>query len=128
MNARGIATLLPALTLVVALAGCGGAVEHRGDPSLQAELRLSPTPPMVGSAGVSVRATDGADDLAPPGEVLVSVRGASTTPVRLDFERGAWVGLLDFPASGEVRVEVRITAADGRRATVAVPVRVVGRP
>jgi hypothetical protein len=110
------------------VSACGGATEHQGDERLQAELRLSPTPPMAGTAGVRVRATDGGEPVAPPGEVTVAVEGVSGSEAALRFENAAWVGSMDFPAAGEVRVRIEVSAADGRTATVAVPVRVVRRP
>jgi hypothetical protein len=112
----------------VALAACGGGPEHRGDERLQAELRLSPTPPRVGAAGIRVRATDGEAGLTPPGAVGVAVEGSPRGVEALRFEDGAWVGSLDFPAAGDVRVVIEVSAADGRKATVLVPVRVVRRP
>lgn len=117
-----------ALVLALALSACGGAADHQGDESLQATLRLSPTPPMVGEAGVGVQVTDGGIGLLPPAEVTVAVHGASGPPESLRFEGGSWVGILDFPSPGDVRVDVKITTPDGRTATLGLPVRVVRRP
>lgn len=120
--------LLPALAWVLLLAACGGATEHHGDERLQAELKLSPTPPMAGAAGVRVRATDEGRPVGPPGRVTVAVEGVSGSESALRFEGGAWVGSLDFPAAGEVRVMIAMSSAGGRTATLFVPVRVVRRP
>ena len=116
------------LALLVGIGACGGAADHHGDASLGAELRLSPTPPMAGIAGVGVRATDDGVAIAPPGEVTVKVRGTSAPTERLVYEEGSWVGSLEFPVPGDVRVEVGITTADGRTATLGLPVLVVRRP
>jgi hypothetical protein len=83
---------------------------------------------MVGSAGVRVRATDRGEVMRPPGGVAVTVEGGAAAPEELEFDDTAWVGSLDFPVAGEVRVVVQITAPDGRSATMTLPVRVVRRP
>lgn len=124
---RGWAAVL-SLLVASGAGACGGAADHVGDDSLQAELRLSPTPPMAGTAGIGVRAMDDGVLVAPPGQVTVKVRGTAAPPEPLEYEGGSWVGSLEFPAPGEVRVEVGITAADGRTATLGLPVLVVRRP
>ncbi len=116
------------LALIVGIGACGGAADHEGDESLAAELRLSPTPPMTGTAGVSIRATDNGVGIVPPGRVTVEIPGTSPPPEQLTFQNGSWVGSLEFPAPGDAQVEVSITTADGRTATVGVPVLVVRRP
>lgn len=83
---------------------------------------------MVGTAGVAVRATDGGEELTPPAEVSVRVRGGPGPAEILEFQDGSWAGTLEFVEPGEVRVDIAVTAPDGRTATLGIPVRVVRRP
>ena len=113
--------------VLLAVAACGGGASHEGDPALAAQVQLSPTPPMVGEAVVRVVATDDGAPLAPEARVTVTV-GDAGSPVELRPEAGAWVGSMTFSDPGEARVVVEIEAADGRRATVTVPVQVSRSP
>ncbi|MBT8402979.1 MAG: hypothetical protein KJP18_03910 [Gemmatimonadetes bacterium] len=137
---------LAALALFL-MAACTPADGPRrsGDPALDADIRVSPTPAVVGESRVFVRATDGGVALsgaqatvrslavdttgggvpAPPGalppaveHVLAEVDGAAGDygPV-----------VLHFPAPGRWRLEVTLRVG-GRTTTLSVPLAVVGGP
>lgn len=133
-----------ALTLgaIVALVsgGCGGPERpsHTGDPALDADVRVSPTPAAVGRARVFVEAVDG---VRPAVGVTVRVRAEAVDASGADPGVG-WHALdpapetpggygpieLSFPTPGPWRVEVEIVSPDGRSATIRHPLAVVEGP
>jgi hypothetical protein len=127
---RGGLLCLVAAASMLGIVACDRGPAHEGDPELTASLHLSPTPPMTGSAAVRVVATDSGRPVSPPGRVEVGLEGGPTAGATgaLTFQEGAWVGTLEFPAPGPSRVLVRITAEDGRQASILLPVQVTRRP
>lgn len=119
------------LACALALSGCrGDAPSHTGDPALDADVRVSPTPAAVGEARVFVVATDADAPLA-GGEVRVrAFRADASEPIEAAWtsapETTAGYGPvpLDFPDAGSWWVEAEITAGE-RRAVVRHPLAVV---
>lgn len=134
-----------ALTLALAAAtACRGPERpsHSGDPALDAQVRVSPTPAAVGAARVFVVAEDGGH---PAVDATVRVRAQAvdppappTVPELVDrwhlaeaapgTPGGYGPVELPFPVAGAWRVEVQVTASDGRTATIRHPLAVVEGP
>lgn len=128
-------TRLCGLALLVLLSvGCrADAPAHSGDPALDADVRVSPTPAAVGEARVFVVATDAGEPMAGG---RVRVRGFAAggeAPVSVEagwMEAPSTTGgfgpaALDFPTAGRWWVEAEVTSGDGRTATVRHPLLVV---
>lgn len=112
----------PPVWLVVAVVlSCGaGCSPPASDTSgLQADLTLSPSPPVVGDAEISLKLT-GADG-APLKGADVSVEGnmnhAGMTPSMADLQEGqpgTYSGTLEFTMGGDWFLLVTAQTADGK--------------
>lgn len=120
------------LAVSLGLAGCrSDAPSHTGDPALDADVRVSPTPAAVGEARIFVVATDGGAPLE-GGEVRVrAFRADDGEPADIAWTAAPAVSggygpvALDFPAPGSWWVEAEVAAGADRRAVVRHPLSVV---
>lgn len=131
MTGASLRTIGAWMAVALIAAGCrSDAPSHTGDPALDADVRVSPTPAAVGEARVFVVATD-ADAPLEGGEVRVrAFRTDAPEPIEAAWtpapETPAGYGPvpLDFPDPGSWWVEAEITAGE-RRAVVRHPLAVV---
>lgn len=116
----------------VLLAACDGSGPRRtGDPSLHIRVGFSPTPPMVGEAGIRVEASSDGAALGPGSVVRARVDSEASPPQwdTLAFSGGgSWTGTIRFPAPGTRRLEVEVRTPDERRALFSRPVTVSAAP
>jgi hypothetical protein len=130
--------------LLLLVAGCmGEGPERSGDPALDADVRVSPTPAVIGQSRVFVRATDDGQPLV-DGEVTVRIEAVDTAGGGVPQPSGALAAGVDhpapplaespgdygpltlhFPAPGRWRVEVRLQVGE-RSTRLSVPLAVVG--
>ena len=102
--------------------------ERRGDADLQIAVEVSPSPPRVGSATVSVMVTD--VDWTPRNGATVIVTGLrDSLQLALDTARGQGAGRYEaadfsFEVTGEWVLSVRVETTDGRWVEVDHPVTV----
>ena len=128
----------PVLVLLVwAAASCGPPrPERSGDPDLDADVRVSPTPAVLLGSRVTIAAEDAGAPLV-DGVVRLRVeRHDSAGPVGEDRWReapatptgsGSYGPVeFDFSAAGAWWVVVELRASDGRVATIRHPLAVVG--
>ena len=134
------------LVAALLVAACGGDGPQRsGDPGLDADVRVSPTPAVVGESRVFVRATDAGRPLAggtvrvraeavdtagggvaaPAGALPPGVDHAMQPSETGDGDYGPVV--LHFPAPGNWRLHVEIQIED-RSTSLTLPLAVVGGP
>ncbi len=122
------------LVLVVGTAGCRNDAPSRdGDPAVDADVRVSPTPAAVGEARIFVVATDAGAPLeggtvrvrAFPAADADAAPPAATWHPAAAAPGGHGPVALDFPTPGRWWIEVEMTASDGRRAVVRHPLSVV---
>lgn len=118
--------------LCAGLLGCGPEGPRRGgDPSLDARIRVSPTPATVGPAGVSVQASDRGARLV---DARIRIRGLgprgdTVGPVEATpSEAGHGPVSLTLPYPGRWEVEVELLTGDGREAWIRHPLQVVEAP
>lgn len=144
MSARR--SLLPVLglltgTLILGAASCGPDGPRReGDPSLDARIRVSPTPAVQHGSRITVQVTSNG---APYAEARVRLRGEPTersgpsaaspsVPVQTvtATEPAGTYGPLvtDFPVVGDWWIVIEVDTPDGRSATLRHPLLVVGAP
>lgn len=123
--------LRTAALLSLALLGAGSCADdgprRSGDPSLDVRVGLSPTPPLVGEAGVRVEARSREATLDDSATVRVRVGEGRWTALSRSG-RDAWTGTLRFPAPGHRQLTVEVRAGDGRRARFVQPVTVSAAP
>jgi hypothetical protein len=131
----------------IAVAGCapGDGPRRTGDPDLDADIRVSPTPAVTGESRVFVRATDGGAPLA-GARVTIHAEAVDTAGSRAPSPPGAFPPatehpmpevegaagdygpiVLHFPAPGRWRIEVTIRES-ARETSISVPLAVVGGP
>ncbi len=147
MRTRASRRSAAAGVLAVALVGLGACrgperPAHSGDPALDAQVRVSPTPAAVGTARVFVLAEDSGH---PAAGAVVRVRAEAVDPpappsvpelvdrwhlaeAAPGIPGGYGPVELPFPVAGAWRVEVEVTASDGRTATIRHPLAVVNGP
>lgn len=133
--------------VAVVVAACGGEGPSRsGDASLDARVRVSPTPAVVGESRVLVQATEHGRPLADASVRLraeavdtagggfaapeVALAPGQFHPVPVAEGGGGDYGavVLHFPAPGRWRLVVELRTDDGRTATFRHPLTVVGPP
>ena len=124
--------------LVVAVVGaCGPArPEHSGDPALDADVRVSPTPAVLQGSRVTVGARDDDTPLVGAGvRMRVERRGVAETSAVAAWTDAPPVGAapgtygpveFDFPEPGDWWVVVELRTVGRRVATVRHPLSVVG--
>jgi hypothetical protein len=113
-----------------ALAACGPqGPEREGDPALDARIAVSPTPAQAGPARIRVRVTDGGEPLDDARVRLVALgpAGDSVGPVPAEPSPAGYGPVtMELRQPGRWRIEVRVTAPDGRSAVLRHPLQVVG--
>ena len=115
---RFLAFGVPALCAGLFLAGCGRRPEPRADVSVEHEI--SPDPPRVGTATVTLRVSDASG--RPLSGARVSLEAnmshAGMRPVfgeARELEPGRYQSALEFTMGGDWVVLVRLTLPDGRK-------------
>ncbi len=119
------------------IGSCGPARPERvGNPDLDADVRVSPTPAVMRGSRVTIAAEDRGTPLSGAGvRVRVERDKSVEEPEPAQWieapATGATVGTygpveFDFPTPGAWWVVVELRAADGRQATLRHPLSVVG--
>lgn len=131
MNIQRIPSLLLVLLLFL-IPACRGPGTAEGDFAI--DLSVSPTPPAVGPARLTVRLTSESGD--PVAGADVAIEGTMSHP-GMNPERaetmeevpGVYVAeLFDFTMAGDWVLIVSAAHPDGRSATRTFPMRAVGAP
>lgn len=132
---RATATPWPAVVLMVTLLvpGCTGPrVEHEGDPAIDVEYGISPTPPMTGTAPVWAMVEDAGTVVGEDARVWATFQGAGSEPgeeVALTRQAdGRWTGEVLFSSAGPGRIQFRVDLPPNRFVRVRFPISVSRRP
>ena len=104
--------------ILLLLMGCTASVPSAADPAVEMSLRVTPDPPTVGDAELTIMLVDGAG--APINDAVLYIQGdmghAGMAPVIRDVEGGA-EGVYRVPFAwsmgGDWNVTVLATLADG---------------
>ena len=121
---------LPVLALLASLVlvACG---QGQADP-FQVDVRLSPTPPLVGDARVIVAVRDSGGVPVSGASVVVSAApvesGTESRATASEESAGSYIAAaLSFDVAGEWTVAATVDGPEGRRLRVAQKIRVSGR-
>jgi len=125
-----VGAALPLLALLgsLVLAACG---QGQVDP-FQVDIRLSPTPPLVGDARVIVAVRDSVGVPVSGASVVVSAApvesGTESRATASEEGAGSYIaGALAFDAAGEWTVAATVDGPEGRHLRVAQRIRVSGK-
>lgn len=118
MSVRKLKFCCGLLALLVATSGCGSG--GGSDAGVTADLRLDPSPPVVGDSNVLLKLTDA--NGKPLAGAKITLEGnmnhAGMKPSSADLVEtspGTYAGTLDFTMAGDWFVLVTGQTADGKR-------------
>jgi hypothetical protein len=125
----------PAVVLLLTLLvpGCTGPrVERVGDPAIDVEYGISPTPPMTGTAPVWALVEDAGTTVGEDARVWAAFQGAGSEPgeeVLLSRQAdGRWTGEVLFSSAGPGMIRFRVDLPPDRFARFRFPISVSRRP